>query len=256
MAGSCADICHYSRSSLPVRIDPSKMIDQHFLIDENIAKAAVNLCPIKKKDKVVEVGPGHGELTKFIPDCDLIVVEKDESLAKEIKKGKVIVGDGVAVLKKMDFDFLISSVPYSISEPLLRELILHEFRKAVLILPLKFVKQLGEKESSLSFLSNEFLEVKEVEMIPKDKFDPAPRVDSYLIEVTPKKGSEMMSQLCVQLTKKTKNALIEALSIVKNITRKEARRYLEGKNVSKKTLEKTVRMLSYHELKWIKENIV
>ena len=62
---------------------------------------------------------------------DYELVEK----LKEKFNAKILVGDGVEQLSRRHFDFLISSVPYSISEPLISELMLHNFKKAVLILP-------------------------------------------------------------------------------------------------------------------------
>ncbi len=49
-------------------------LDQHFLKDVAIAELAVSICKIKKDDIVVEIGPGNGELTKFIPECRLTLI--------------------------------------------------------------------------------------------------------------------------------------------------------------------------------------
>lgn len=230
-------------------------LDQHFLIDEQIAKLAVSLCKIKSKDTVVEIGPGNCELTKFIPKCQLILIEKDENLAKKLK-GKyqrVISGSGVEEIRNIKFDYLISSVPYSISEPLLRELMLHKFRKAVLILPTHFVNNLESRETSLSFLTNEFLDIKTIEFIERNKFEPRPKVDSYLVEIVNKKSNPILEKLYLQQDKKTKNALREALVQAAKKTKNEAREIVEKMKISEKTLLKNVRMLSCHELKYIKD---
>ena len=220
-----------------------------------IARLAVSLLNAKHDDVIVEIGPGHGELTKFIPDCNLILIEKDEALLKEIKikSAKKIHGDGVENIKRRDFDCLISSVPYAICEPLIRELFLHNFKKAVLILPENFTKRLENNETSLSFLAKELLDIKTIMKIGREKFEPSPRVDSLLVEIKRRKGNALIEKMCLQLTKKTKNALAEAFADVNGLTKKEARAAVEKMGISKRALEKTVRMLSYHELKYIKD---
>ncbi len=229
-------------------------LDQHFLQDDEVAKLAVSLCKIRKSDAVVEIGPGHGELTKFIPECNLTIIEKDEKLLKGIKKdAKKIHGDGVDNIKNREFDYLISSVPYAICEPLFRELILHHFKKAVLILPESFVKKMEGNETSLSFLKNEFLDVRKIKRIGKEKFSPVPKTDSFIVEVRKKQGSPVMEKMSLQPTKKTKNALREAIADSTGRTKKQARGVIEKMGLNKRTLEKNVRMLSFHELRYIKD---
>ena len=229
-------------------------LDQHFLKDEEVAELAVSICKIKKTDVVVEIGPGNGELTKFIPECRLTLIEKDKRPAGRLKPNyKVIVGNGVEIIKKIDFDYLISSVPYSICEPLMRELFLHSFKKAVLILPKYFIDNIEAKETSLSFLANEFLEIKIAKEIEREKFQPKPRVDSYLVELKPKKADDILKKMYLQQDKKVKNALREAIIEINSKTKKQANEAIKTMKISPKTLNKNVRMLSYHELKYLKE---
>lgn len=230
-------------------------LDQHFLIDDHVAKSAVALCDIKKEDDVVEIGPGHGELTKFIPECRLVLIEKDGDLARNLKKRyeRIIQGEGIDEIKYIKFDFLISSVPYSISEPLIRQLFIHDFKKAVLILPANFVDNLEAKDSSLSFLANEFLEIRKVEFVERVKFDPKPRVDSYVVEFKKKKGNKILEEICLQKDKKVKNALREAVVRIQNKTKNQAREIVDNWKINENTLTKNVKMLSYHELTYLKE---
>ena len=229
-------------------------LDQHFLKDREIAESAVSLCNIKKDDIVVEIGPGNGELTKFIPECRLTLIEKDKRLAGRLKdRYKVIIGNGVDEIKKIEFDYLISSVPYSICEPLIRELFLHRFKKAVLILPRYFIDNFDTKDSSLSFLAKEFLDIKIVMGIKRDNFQPRPRVDSYLVEITPKKSGGILRKIYLQHDKKVKNALREAIVEVKSKTKKQANEIIDAMKITENTLNKNVRMLSFHELKYLKE---
>jgi len=233
-------------------------VDQHFLVDESIAKQMVSLCDIKKQDVVIEIGGGNGEITRFIPECRLTVIEKDKQLAGKLKQkfpdAKIITGDGVSAIKKIDFDYLISSVPYSICEPLFRELFLHDFRKAVLIFPKTLVDNLENKETSLSFLANEFFDIKKIRDIGREKFEPMPNVDSVLVELTQNKtGDKILKSIYLQQDKKLKNALREAIVEALGKTKKQANEMIKGMKITDKTINKNVRMLSYHELKYVKD---
>jgi 16S rRNA (adenine1518-N6/adenine1519-N6)-dimethyltransferase len=63
-----------------------KSLGQNFLRDRNIARKIVALLNIAPTDSVLEIGPGPGALTRFIPEYNparLLVVEKDAYWAEE-----------------------------------------------------------------------------------------------------------------------------------------------------------------------------
>ena len=47
-------------------VKAKKHLGQHFLTDENIAKKIANSLQFSGYDKVLEVGPGMGVLTKYL----------------------------------------------------------------------------------------------------------------------------------------------------------------------------------------------
>ena len=49
-------------------VNPKKFLGQHFLIDENISKKIVEAVNLKEFDKIVEIGPGKGALSKYLFD--------------------------------------------------------------------------------------------------------------------------------------------------------------------------------------------
>ncbi|MEM4336698.1 MAG: rRNA adenine N-6-methyltransferase family protein [Candidatus Woesearchaeota archaeon] len=208
-------------------------LDQHFLVNEDICRFIVSLCLIKEEDCVVEIGPGNGEITKFIPKCNLILIEKDSDLCFSLKKkfpfAKIINGEGVDELKNIDFDFLISSVPYSICEPLLWEILLHRFKKVILVLPQKFVNKISQNRSSLAFISNNLFIIKIVKKLKKEDFNPKPRVDSVVVVIERNKNSnKILEEVIFQSDKKLKNALREAIVKVNNKTKREAKAIIEN----------------------------
>ena len=67
---------------------PKRSLGQNFLNDKNIIKKIVSLINVKNKN-IVEIGPGKGALTGEIikqKPKTLLIIEKDEKLAKELKK--------------------------------------------------------------------------------------------------------------------------------------------------------------------------
>ena len=47
-------------------LKPKKSLGQNFLLDKNIINKIINAARISSDDVVLEIGPGTGNLTKFI----------------------------------------------------------------------------------------------------------------------------------------------------------------------------------------------
>ena len=43
-----------------------KSLGQNFLVDQNILKIIANSTKVEQNDEIVEIGPGTGNLTKFL----------------------------------------------------------------------------------------------------------------------------------------------------------------------------------------------
>ena len=106
-------------------IKAKKSLGQNFLIDKNIIEKIINTVKIKDKT-ILEVGPGTGNLTSCIlqqKPKKVIVVEKDNNLAKELKN-KYKKNNRIKIIEKdiLKFDLsnfknliIISNLPYNIS---------------------------------------------------------------------------------------------------------------------------------------------
>lgn len=66
-------------------VTPKKSLGQHFLKDQNIARAIADSLQLTTPTKVLEIGPGMGVLTQYLLENELVdlkVVELDkESVA-------------------------------------------------------------------------------------------------------------------------------------------------------------------------------
>ena len=116
-------------------IKAKKSLGQNFLVDLNIIKKIINCSDIKNRN-IVEIGPGTGNLTKYIINKlpkSLTLIEKDKDLTDHIKKKfekdknieifntDVLKFDWEKKIKKKSIIF--GNLPYNISTQILIKLI-------------------------------------------------------------------------------------------------------------------------------------
>jgi len=171
-----------------------RALGQHFLVDEPVMERLVYYGEISRKDVVLEVGAGTGELTRRLAERAgrVIAVELDESLAAEaISKLKdydnveLLIGD-VLKLKPKGFNKVVSNPPYSISTKLMEWLIESLPQRMVLTLQREFASKLSARPGSRKYLFTSFVaqllyEVKIAEVVPRKCFRPIPKVDSAIV---------------------------------------------------------------------------
>lgn len=230
--------------------------NQHFLINKEIINKLVN--EVKKNTKVIEIGPGTGNITKELirKTNDLTVIEKDkdlyEVLIKKYPKVNVINKD---VLK---FYFpngstVVGNIPFNITEPLIEKLIKSNVAYCVFIVGENFVKSFNTN-NKLSLLVRCFFETEIIADVDKKSFWPQPRTNAKLIKLTPsypkEKELKVMREFFFQRDKKAKNALVEALVRVLDVTRNEAR-----SRFSIKIPEKRIENLNNKEISNIYEMV-
>lgn len=174
-----------------------RSLGQHFMVDESILRREVEYAEIESGDTVLEVGPGTGNLTKYLVPVsgNLYVIEKDRMLASLIRQRfpgvNVLEGDALRV-DWPDFDVMVSNIPYKISSPLTFRLLKHDFRTAVLTYQREFAERLvagaGEPAySRLSVMIHYRAEAELLEFIPKSAFRPMPKVESAVVRIRPRK---------------------------------------------------------------------
>lgn len=162
----------------------TKRLDQYFLLNGEILEAEVRLAGLEKDDVVLEIGPGIGNLTKLLAEkCNVIAVEKDGQfipLLKNIKNVHIIHNDILIVIKNVSFNKIVSNIPYSISQPLLLELLRHDWKKAVLIVQKEFAEKLVN--GRLGILIRDCGDVVVEALVSGDNFYP-PAADSAIVVI-------------------------------------------------------------------------
>ena len=108
---------------------------QNFLVDPNVIKKIYNTIDPRTSDRIIEIGPGEGVLTKIIlPEVrELLAIEIDPLLVKklndsdQLKKLKIINED---ILRINIYDLginnpvrIIGNIPYNITSQIILWLI-------------------------------------------------------------------------------------------------------------------------------------
>ena len=189
-----------------MRVKAKKSLGQNFLIDKNILKKIVDVGNINSNDKILEIGPGTGNLTEYIVKANpktIIVVEKDFNLTKLLKnkfKKKVkIINDDILKISEDFYNekFIIyGNLPYNISTQILAFWCLSKKIKVKKLI-LMFQKEVADRivakvntknYSRITILSNWKFYIKKLFDINPECFSPRPKIKSSLLEFTPKKN--------------------------------------------------------------------
>lgn len=189
-----------SRLIADTGIVPKKSKGQNFLIDDRVADRHIGYAGINPSDRVLEVGPGLGILTRRLVECsdDLTCIELDDILAEYISGEfgdslRLIHGDAVKV-PFPEFDVFVSNLPYSVSTPIIFKLLDCRFRTAVVMVQKEFadrmVADVGSPDYSRLTVNLFYRADCEImETVPASRFNPRPKVDSALVRITPRKAS-------------------------------------------------------------------
>ena len=188
-------------------VKPKKSLGQNFLHDKNIIDKIIYVSKIKSSDEVLEVGPGTGNLTKFIVSQKpkkIYVIEKDENLAHKLEElylNKIIIIKKDILKIPSEFysgkKFLIlGNLPYNISTKILSNWCLNKnlnISKMILM----FQKEVAERilarvnsseYSRITILSKWKFDIKKVIDVKPNSFFPRPKVHSTVLEFAPKEN--------------------------------------------------------------------
>jgi 16S rRNA (adenine1518-N6/adenine1519-N6)-dimethyltransferase len=182
---------------------PNKFLGQHFLRNVSVIKKIVAAIDPQKNETIIEVGPGHGELTRPLAEAcavqgaKLIAIEKDKSLADELgvkERGphiEIISSDVLEVLKSpfpnSDLPFkIVGNIPYYLTGHLLR--IISELENRPLRCVFTVQKEVAERMCARSGRMNRlaasvqfWADAKIIASVPKKDFLPPPKVDSAVV---------------------------------------------------------------------------
>ncbi|MDA0885758.1 MAG: 16S rRNA (adenine(1518)-N(6)/adenine(1519)-N(6))-dimethyltransferase RsmA [Bacteroidetes bacterium] len=189
-------------------VSPKKFLGQHFLTDENISKKIVTALSINEFDKIVEIGPGKGALTKYLFEFSdkLILIEYDVEYVKFIKSSykkynpNIIKQDFLKfnlrdVLSLNNKNLIIGNFPYNISSQIIFKVLdnyllvddlIGMFQKEVAE---RIISKPNSKEYGIISVKTQLLyNVKILFDVSPNVFFPKPKVNSSVISMSRKKN--------------------------------------------------------------------
>jgi 16S rRNA (adenine1518-N6/adenine1519-N6)-dimethyltransferase len=179
-----------------------KSLGQHFLKDENIVRKIVQVLQERPFQRLLEVGPGGGALTKHLiqlPGIDFKCVELDDEKVKWLLQNypalqnKIIHQDFLTIAQPFDQPFtVVGNFPYNISSQILFKVL--EWKGQVESVTGMFQKEVAQRIAAregnkvygiLSVLIQAFFSVEYLFEVHENSFNPPPKVKSAVIRLTP-----------------------------------------------------------------------
>lgn len=182
-----------------------KSLGQHFLRCGWVTAEMIKAAEISDQDIVIEVGPGTGALTKSISKRakKVIAIEKDETLAKELRENfkkegvknvEIIEGD---ILKLLSSDYslpathykLVANIPYYLTSHLLKILLETKYppHDIVLTVQKEVAERIAARSPRMNLLAiavQAYGTPKIIRKVPSDCFWPKPAVESAIIKIS------------------------------------------------------------------------
>jgi 16S rRNA (adenine1518-N6/adenine1519-N6)-dimethyltransferase len=187
---------------------PTRSLGQNFLHDQNLAEWIVDQLAIQPHEAWVELGPGLGALTEFAARRSSygLLIEKDGRLARFLQEHypqlETVHGDAA------EFDVrdlfargpvkVLGNLPYYVSSQILFQFTSEPSPVAELVFTLQ--RELAERLAApprtkqygaLTLLIGQRWRVKYLRTLPPSVFMPAPKVDSAVVHLSPRRTGEL-----------------------------------------------------------------
>lgn len=228
----------------PVR--PKKKLGQHFLKDLAIAEKIAKLADFTSYQQILEIGPGMGVLTQFLPwkSGKVAVIEIDTESIEYLKETfpeldkNIHLGDFLSlnvsqIMGQQPFG-IIGNFPYNISTQIVFKTLEH--RDQIPFFAGMFQKEVAEriceppgskKYGILSVLTQLYYTPTYVFTVPPQVFSPPPKVDSGVMCMQRKENYVLdcdekllfrIVKLAFQQRRKTLRNGLKSLGLSKNLT--------------------------------------
>lgn len=177
-----------------------KRFSQSFLVDRRVPEAIVKAADVGPGDRVLEIGPGLGIMTRVLARkaADVVAVELDRDLAAALPRlvpanVEIIQGDALEFEPAGRFDGpykLVANLPYAITSPFLFRYL--DIRPApsliVVMIQREVAERIAARPGDLSYLAvavQSAATPRIVRLVPPGAFHPRPKVESAVIKLEP-----------------------------------------------------------------------
>ncbi|MBN1404291.1 MAG: ribosomal RNA small subunit methyltransferase A [Opitutales bacterium] len=195
--------------------NPRQSLGQNFLVDGNIVEKSVALAQVNPGDRVVEVGPGLGTLTRALlgAGAEVYAIELDfklhallqRTLAVEFpERFHLLQGDAVdhplaALPEDVPFK-VVANLPYAISTPWMEGLFSHNPLPSRMVLMLqseaaeRYMATPGTKNfGAISIFVQAAFVRQPGHKVSRGCFHPRPEVDSQLLHLALREDARILS---------------------------------------------------------------
>ena len=249
----------------------SKSLGQNFLIDDNIIDDIIQGAMIEDGDKVIEVGPGIGTLTREIAKRadKVMAIEIDKSLIP-ILKDTLSDFDNITVVNEdvMKADIkglidenldsgpvkLVANLPYYITTPIIMRFLEEKINVTDIVIMVQ--KEVAERMNAqpanknygaLSVAVQYYCDTDIVAKVPRHLFVPQPNVDSIVIglRVRPEKkyivdDEELFFKIVKASFGQRRKTLLNSLSSMGMINKDEIKEVLNRSKIDEKRRGETL----------------
>jgi len=191
------------------KIKAKKSLGQNFLEEASIVERIIAVSQVSREDVVVEIGPGMGALTFPLLERvkKVIAVEADERFIELLGEKKAtnlalyqgnildinigaILADEIDEQEKYQ---VIANIPYYITAPIIRLLLSlpKQPEQIILMVQDEVAERITAEAGAMSLLSimaQYYAKTEKLFFVPKEAFDPVPKVDSAIIRLIPQKA--------------------------------------------------------------------
>ena len=181
---------------------PSRALGQNFVVDPNTVRRIARLAEVGPSDRVVEVGPGLGSLTRALVEtgASVVALELDRFVLPILEQEVVPLGVRVVAGDAMTVDWtsllqglphvLVANLPYNISVPLICDVL--DQQPLISRMLVMVQKEVGERLAghprtkaygAVSVKVAYWGTARVVGLVPPTVFLPQPKVDSALVSI-------------------------------------------------------------------------
>ncbi|WP_341216283.1 16S rRNA (adenine(1518)-N(6)/adenine(1519)-N(6))-dimethyltransferase RsmA [uncultured Wocania sp.] len=189
------------------QVKAKKHLGQHFLNDESVAQKIAETLVLKNYEKVLEIGPGMGVLTKYLlkKDIETYVIEIDTESVDYLQANYLNLAPRIIEKDFLKYDLnetfkgesfaIIGNFPYNISTQIVFKAL--EMRDQIPEFSGMFQKEVAQricsKEGSkvygiLSVLTQAFYNAEYLFTVPPSVFNPPPKVESGVLRLIRKEN--------------------------------------------------------------------
>lgn len=226
--------------SQPNEHQARKRFGQNFLINDGIIRDIVRAIAPKATDNLLEIGPGQGALTApLLSACpSLQVVELDRDLIPRLQARFAQYPElRIHAADALKFDFaqvadeqrplrVVGNLPYNISTPLIFHLLSYgqRIRDMHFMLQKEVVERMaaapgGKDYGRLSIMCQYYCRVEHLFNVGPHCFNPAPKVDSAIVRLTPHKALPWPAADAALLDRLVKTAFQQRRKTLRNALR-------------------------------------